>query len=538
MTFNEAIDGDGEQQRRYESFRHQADDSWLTLWSRWGTWGDRLTGSTYSGLIAPKTVPKSVAGLGWDVQIDGHRPGFLVSYRGGRKRVTYAPIGWDGVEPIVHVGPPVKRFPWSFLLADELVLLFNLHRGQDGHWYWIDDDGDEHVVITFAPDIIRAQRWVIRRFQAVRQMALELTIDSDVTDPALATLGAAKSELHTEASAVSYYRGELIGSDRRWYSRLLGKQILFPPPVEQSGFSPYEEAPRYEAFTIGVDDLGRPIEYSANPDGLANYFGANPQAPNYVTPVTFRREVLEKYYRAPDEYSIEDGYLRRGSFWGIRIDNDSPDVVTVMLGDLGRDLPYSDQSYWKSFNVATRGRFSETEIRRGFLNQFADSSSLDLQFRRLYPDLNVKWKERFGWPLLCEPSADDAHLLSQVRLLPVNQQGVFDEQVLGLAKLMVDALNEEALIDAVGPGPGDEKGISKLERFLGGLQLQTADTIIDSLRNLQDIRSSGTAHWKGRKYERLRAAAASSDRREWFADILERAVVVLEELRAVAVHVR
>jgi hypothetical protein len=537
MDFEEAINGDGEQGRRYESFERHGEDSWLTLWSSWGNWGDRLTGGSYSGLVATGAVPKLLAGFGWDVRIDGHRPGFSVSYGGDRERVTYAPVGWDGVEPIVHVRPRIKRFPRSFVLAQELVLLFDLRRGADGHWYWIDDAGDEQMVITFAPDIIQAQRWVIRRFQAVRQLALELTIESDVTDAVLASLGAAKAELRTETSAFSYYRGQLIGPDGRWYSRLLGKQILLPPPIEQCGFWPYKDADRHESFAIDVDDLGRPVEYSSDPDGLANYFGANPQAPNYVTPVTFRREVLEKYYRAPDEYSIEDGYLRRGGFWGMRIDNDSPDVVTVMLGDLGRDLPHSEQKYWKSFNIAGRGRFSETAFRRGFLAEFADSASLDLQFRRLYPDLNLKWSERFGWPLFREPVADDAQILSQVRLLPDDQQAAFDDQILRLAKLTVDALNEEALVAAVGLGPDDEKGISKLQRFLDGLKVQTADTIVSSLRSVQEIRSAGTAHWKGRKYEKLRAAAASSDRRQWFAEILQRAVVALEELRAVAIHI-
>lgn len=482
-------------------------------------------------------MPKLLAGFGWDVRIDGHRPGFSVSYGGGEERVIYAPVGWDGVEPIVHVRPPVKRFPRSFVWAQELVLLFDLHRGADGQWSWIDDAGDDQVVITSAPDIIRAQRWVIRRFQAVRQMALELTIESDVTDAALGSLGETKAELRTETSAFSYYRGQLMGPNGRWYSRLLGKQILLPPPIEECGLWPYEEAPKYESFAIGTDDLGRAIEYSSDPEGLANFFGANPDAPNYVTPVTFRREVLEKYYRASDEYSIEDGYLRRNGFWGIRIDNDGPDVVTVMLGDLGRDLPHREQQYWRSFNLATKGGFSETAFRRGFLAQFADSASLDLQFRRLYPDVNTEWNRRFGWPLYREPAADDTHLLSQVRLLADNQQGAFDDHVLGLAKLMVDALNEEALTAAIGAGPEDEKGISKLSRLLDGLGIQTAESIIDALRNLQAIRSAGTAHWKGSKYEKHRAAAASSDRRKWFADILERAVVVLEELRAVAVHI-
>src|SRR5207248_6007843 len=138
---------------------------------------------------------------------------------------------------------------------------------------------------------------------------------------------------------------------RRWFSRLVGKRLLSPPPIDHCGLWPYEASQQYETFAIGVDEMGRPVEYSANPDGLANYFGANPQAPQYVTPVTFRKDVLEKYYRSPSKYSVEDGYLRRGGFWGIRIDNENPEQVIVMLGDVGRDLPFAEQKYWKSFNL-------------------------------------------------------------------------------------------------------------------------------------------------------------------------------------------
>jgi hypothetical protein len=77
--FDGTIKGDDDQRQRYDSFKHQAADSWLTLWSSWGTWGDRLTGGSYSGLVATDKVPKLLAGFGWDVRIDGHRVS-LVQY--------------------------------------------------------------------------------------------------------------------------------------------------------------------------------------------------------------------------------------------------------------------------------------------------------------------------------------------------------------------------------------------------------------------------------------------------------------------------
>src|SRR5258708_14716978 len=364
-------------------------------------------------------------------------------------------------------------------------------------------------------------------------MALELTIDSDVWDEGLERLGELRIELDTADSCFSYYRGPLEGR-QRWFSRLLGKRILSPPPIEDCGLWPYEATPQFESFVINVDEMGRPVEYSANPDGLANYFGKNPEAPQYVTPVTFRKDVLEKYYRSTDKYSVQDGYLRRGGFWGIRIDNEDPKFVVMMLRAPGPDLPFTEQKCWKSFNVPRRGKFSEVAFRRGFLGQFADAAAPDLQFRRLYPEVNHAWMSAFGWQLFLELGEDDAHLLDQVRVLPNDQQGLFDEQVLGLSKLLVDSLNEHELVAAAGPGPQDDKGISRLERFRQAAGVPATDSIIDCLRGLQAIRSSGAAHRKGMQYEKIRAAAAATDRQLWWADLLEQSIKALEQLRIFA----
>jgi hypothetical protein len=427
----------------------------------------------------------------------------------------------------------VEDFPLDVLVPEELVLLFDLHRGNDGHWYRLDEAGTEHRVIELDSTMVVADRSLIRRYQAVKQMSAELMIDSDLVDESLADLGELRLELTTAEECFSYVRTSLAGKSG-WFSRLLGKRVLGPPRLEDCGLWPYESPETYETFIIGVDDVGRPIEYSSDPDGLANYFGANPNAPNYVTPVAFRKEVLEKYYRASTKYAVEDGYLRRGGFWGIRIDNEHPEYVTVMLGDLGRDLPVAEQQYWKSFNLPRKGRFSETAFRRGFLAQFADSAALDLQFRRIYRETNDAWNSRYKWPLFLALERDDAHLLDQVRILPNDDQHAFDEQVLGLAKLLIDSLNEVGIVDAVRPGPEDEKGISKLSRFLVLNQFPDTELVLDHLRDVQAIRSSGAAHRKGRRFEKLRAAAASNDRRLWWADLLERSIKALESLRSFA----
>lgn len=114
------------------------------------------------------------------------------------------------------------------------------------------------------------------------------------------------------------------------------------------------ETKEYLDYIIGIDEYGEPKSYTSNPDKLSNYFGANPGAPHYLTPVFFKKEVLQRYLSRPDIFSVEAGYLRCQCLWGIEIDNEHKDVVSVYLGDLGRDLPTQEQAHWKQYNIATR----------------------------------------------------------------------------------------------------------------------------------------------------------------------------------------
>jgi hypothetical protein len=72
---------------------------------------------------------------------------------------------------------------------------------------------------------------------------------------------------------------------------------------------------------VSEDEVGRPIRHTCDPEQLADYFGKNPASANYMTPVFFRADVLQKYYDNPVLYEIQSGYLRCGALWRLHIDN-------------------------------------------------------------------------------------------------------------------------------------------------------------------------------------------------------------------------
>src|SRR6185437_15692411 len=108
-------------------------------------------------------------------------------------------------------------------------------------------------------------------------------------------------------------------------------------------------------------------------------------------------DVLQRYYGTPSLYSVEDGAIRCGSLWFLSIDNHLDDVVSVFLGDLGRDLPASERTYWLSFNVQADAGISAPKIMRDFRAEFADPERSDLLFKYRFEQFQEAWQKKYGW---------------------------------------------------------------------------------------------------------------------------------------------
>ena len=226
------------------------------------------------------------------------------------------------------------------------------------------------------------------------------------------------SEHKTDSYCWSLATGNFMGlSGNKSFSRLLGKKLISPFPLEKSGI--YGAAPEPEkefaSFIIDMDEFGEDVLSTSNPDMLGNNFGANPGQPHYLTPVYFDKQVLERYYHNPSRYSVSDSYLECASLWGIQLDNHHDDKVCAWLGDLGRDLPYSDQLHWKSFNVTPKGSISDVYFKRQILARFTDSERLEDIFLKKYSELKKLSETNLGWALLLPLAGEDKYHLECLR---------------------------------------------------------------------------------------------------------------------------
>jgi hypothetical protein len=466
----------------------------------------------YCALIPALKIEDCLADFSWDFNHGEGMPGAIEYCKGDSRIVEYLRYGCDnGIEPLV-IDRNFHGMRDNYIeISEEFRLFHRLYydRKQD-RYFKCDCDGNEHLVVIVEPNRVQIRLKEIREFLAIKEMFLSIQFDhrehSEYTLEELDNPKGSCGNSDIFCWRLSYGDMGIPGTCQA-FSRLLGKHLILPLPKEKSGFWGFakEETKKYVDFIINVNQNGDKILHTSNPGKLADYFGANPGSPQFLTPVQFSKQVLDKYYQQPSKYSVESGVLRCGSLWIMYIDNHFDDRVAAWLGDLGSKLPYEEQLHWRSFNIDPVGGVSETYFRRQILAQPTDSDRPEHEFQRLYDRLHNVCNESLGWQILFPLAQEDAHYFQAIRIPSTDEQKDFDELILALAKILVDSLNERRLRKLISSSKQSEikGGISRLENALKTCGFSDYEEHIEFLRNLQSLRSTGAAHCKGRKYQKI-----------------------------------
>jgi hypothetical protein len=487
----------------------------------------------YCALLPKRRVKQSLRDFSFDLSVGDARPS---CYQHGDK-VGYERWGNSaGIEPLVLVRLFDDHRPNGIELLEEFRLFHDLTFDVHTNTYVkVDDAGREHIVARVSDNHVEMQTYPLRQFLAIKNMHLSIGIDSRVysTLPLDEIAGDdRRREVHSDTISHLLCVNDCdFKEGARTFSRVIGKRLVAALPKEQSGVWPYVKDKPYEEFIIGRDADGSERQFTCDPERLANFFGANPRAPQQITPVFFRPDVLTKYYAQPGKYAVDDGELRCGSLWALRMDNNQADRIIVFLCDLGH-LPHDEQKYWRSFNTAPSGGMSDVHIKRSFLAEFTAASRADLVFKQSFETLQTEWLARFGWPLFLPLLPADRHHFVALRIPMTNEQSEFDGLVLSLTKILNDSINEKQLV-ASGVLDDATASIGKLEVFLKQQNLPNVSAHIKFLRDLQSLRSTGVGHRKGSKYDKAAAAVGIGAKplAHVFARLLEQASAFLGELR-------
>jgi hypothetical protein len=305
--------------------------------------GKDHTRSHYCAFVRSDKVENSLVTLTWDLFYGNGIPGAMQYYEDRTSKVEYLRFGNDhGVEPLI-IGREFHGIRPNYQEISEEFRLFHglYHDRKEDRYYKINDAGNEELVAIVEPRKIQIRLKEIRQFLAIKEMHLALFLDSRVySGHSLENLGLKEGGNDQRLDRIRWdlrygeFRGGFDGYNV--YSRLIGKRLIEPLPKEKSEFWGFaeKEQKKIVEFIIGIDTDGNEVLNTSSPDLLANNFGANRGAPHYLTPVHFRKEVLDKYYQKPGKYSVEDGILRCASLWSMTMDNHHDDRVVAWLGDL------------------------------------------------------------------------------------------------------------------------------------------------------------------------------------------------------------
>ncbi|KYK35752.1 MAG: hypothetical protein AYK18_12835 [Theionarchaea archaeon DG-70] len=478
----------------------------------------------YSVLIPNEMIVEILENASWDSSMR-FEPRFI--YYGATNETKYFRFGNDnGIEPLVFCRDFHGIRKSYKEISEEFRHFHNLYYDKKSNKFVkIDDNGDEDDVIVFHENEIKIKLRYIKEFLSVKKMCLVIYFQFLRYFPSsLEKLGIKKvNSLIKESNHI--YRlliSDLPTSTKKSFLELSGKKFIKGLKDYERKSWDYRENKEYIDFIIDVDEEGREIYHTCNLDKLA---------PQYLTPVFFKKEVLTKYYANPQKYSVEDNYLKCGGLWELPLDNNHSEYVIVYLGDLGIYLTTKEQLYWKSYNVLPEGQISLTSFRRNILGQFTDPERSDLFFKYKFEVFQRKWLTRFGWYLFKPLAENDKHFYQSLRIPLTNDQAEFDQQVLALAKILIDSLNEKELEKTIIVERGD-KGITKFEKFLGLYKLADYEKHVSFLRNLHDLRSSGVAHRKSRNYEKVSRVFHIEDKNlmDVFDDILKYSILLMDYL--------
>jgi hypothetical protein len=279
-------------------------------------------------------------------------------------------------------------------------------------------------------------------------------------------------------------------------SFLDGKEIISPLPKPNHTIYKYyfgKQPKKYESFIVRITKNGNEVRMRCNPLKVPMIL------------CFFDKEVLDHYRNNESRFTIEnnviyDTYENWYIKYGINVDEN----VHVWIKDLGR-LSLKEQQRWKIHNIPPSYNVSK---------DFFDNQ-LDIKFTDERPKVVVKmekvnefFKTNHNFPLFKELHDSDKYILSTLFPFLLNEQrSQFRAEIMKLAKLLVESIDQDTLRKSVkwNTEKSDEKrSLNYLYHFLieNYRDKPIIEFIVDTLRTLQQIRSTDGGHTNPDRYKK------------------------------------
>lgn len=388
-----------------------------------------------------------------------------------------------------------------FEVNQEYTHLAGIHwRPEHGSYCHFDQNGDlEHVVsATYRGDegsvsLVSASWPKLEEYLAVSKCSLVRLFDFTLLRRENFNGWGDGGEATVDTADDLFYRQKFTGL--AGYTR--GVQILLPrKPVEDiyndftgGWFTPKQ---REHAEFIAQDwRNNRIVRISTDPKATTNYFQAEDNdLPFELSPAFFRPEVLSKYKSDREKYRIEDRGIHCRSAWYLRgYDVNEAGQVHAYICDL-RNLPYSEQLHWQSYNEEPKDKISERAFTSDFKGQFVSHRHP----REQVMSILRRWKDRgVGWW-----SIRDENLIHRANTPLTSSRDEWADAFLDLSQLIVEGFETKAIrkmLDAQGVAyTPDDRTLALLEKLITNATGAEEPISLAALRQVQLIRSKAKGH--------------------------------------------
>lgn len=479
----------------------------------------------HSALVSDEKLSDVLSRYEWDL-IRGSNG---VSEIWSNGKWSFCHEGIDVLEPFVLYRSANYDIDNYVELSQDFRVLLNMHERYvsptERHFVVDNENGDWEKVAEINGINIRIKLTVLRKYLALRKMNLLLFFDEmRYSQQSFMELGLTPvmNQIVKDADYIYNYSSlvNCHADGNKSGGWIVGKCVLRYREKDYNLESFNQDDKQYAEFIYGYDDEGEPKLHSCKKDTLSNYFVANGDNPLEMTPIFFKKEVLDKYYSNPNKYTVSDGSVGCEGSWSLYIDNDHRSYVIVPLVYLG-NLEYSEQLYWKGYNVSPEKNMgvSKTAYTRWKEGNICNPMFPDLYFKSCFKQFNKKWENQFGWPLFLPLVEEDEHRYKTLHCLTTeNNHSDFDEQILSMTKLVIDSFNQKCIQSEIDDSNPDvesylkqknfssstelKAGIDKFQAFLLSEGMNCPD-MVDFLRKVQSLRSNSVAHRKSNKRKDL-----------------------------------
>lgn len=389
-----------------------------------------------------------------------------------------------------------EKYESTVEINPKLIWYKNLIKVEDGYRDPISDE----IIIKVNSEKIEIQKSYLKDFLSAYKKLCVIVFDHRryfySNDILISPSKKEKNEqfcFNIFTSSISYTIDE--SKKINYLSRIFGKVIVTPfLKPRHHEFISLTKSEEFEEFIIGHDNEDEEVLFTCDEGKLANYFGANPHAPYFLTPTYFKITVLDKYKNDPRNYKISDSNLSFLSKWSIPFSINEENTVVVWLGDLGR-IPYEEQKYWRSFNITPKGGIEKNFYERQINAKWTEPSRLESKLVPTISEINSVIVKNYGDILFKPLSTADSQIYNTF-MLPTNLSiPEYQSFLMKFNKILAESINTKLIEKIMGDNYSKDLGsINKLGEFLKFIGFDQQGIISASIKKGYDSRNKLAGH--------------------------------------------